>query len=206
MYTYKDQSDPKQAVDQLLFSISNNNTIRYGVADETEPQLKMHHRVLRPVGVATEIYNQITDTLSVQCTNVNGRFVERQFIKENVYGQNNICLWSPQTNTYADYGPVTTNYGILTNEDMCPRDYNLNVDSYFWGACLCWENGGRRSRNGKNATCVAELHDSGDEHKTLNGVPNPSIPPARFVRLTIRPRPNPLKKLLYAVNRVLMPI
>ena len=45
---------------------------------------------------------------------------------------------------------------------MCPRDYNLNVDSYFWGACLCWENGARRSRNGKNATCVTELPVNGN--------------------------------------------
>jgi hypothetical protein len=40
---------------------------------------------------------------------------------------------------------------------MCPRDYNLSVDVKSWGACSCWGNGGRRSKDGKTATCVAEL-------------------------------------------------
>jgi len=157
MYTSKNQN----GVDQLSFGTSGDN-IRYGVVDESDAS-KMRHRVLRPVGIATEIYNQITDTLSVQCTNVNGRFVERQFIKENIYGggnseQPNICLWHlQQGDYYNDYKAVADMYGISDGENMCPRDYNLNVDTYFWGACLCWENGGRRSRNGKNATCVAEL-------------------------------------------------
>ena len=168
MYASKDQSD----VDQLSFNTSGDS-IRYGVIDESDTGNdtgKMRHRVLRPVGVATEIYNQITDTLSVQCTNVNGRFVERQFIKENIYGggnseQPNICLWHlQQGDYYNDYKAVADMYGISDGENMCPRDYNLNVDTYFWGACLCWENGGRRSHNGKNATCVAELPDNGTWH------------------------------------------
>ncbi len=40
------------------------------------------------------------------------------------------------------------------NENMCPRDYNSSVDVQSWGACLCWENGGRRSNNGTSTRCV----------------------------------------------------
>ena len=184
MYTNYDTD-----TDQLSFNFYpteiTNGQIRYGIVDNSGA--KMRNRALRPVGVATEIYNQITDTLNIQCTNINGRFVERQFIKENLYGgknKDNICLWYPQQPTSAAqthyrnqiqlgvmYGMFpetldTNNIPIIPNqidgkdfygENMCPRDYNLNVDSVFWGACLCWENGGRRSKNGQNATCVAEL-------------------------------------------------
>jgi hypothetical protein len=55
------------------------------------------------------------------------------------------------------YGILPSDQSDFIGEDMCPRDYNINVNTDFWGACLCWENGGRRSKNGKNATCVAEL-------------------------------------------------
>ena len=37
---------------------------------------------------------------------------------------------------------------------MCPRDYTLSVDTSSWGMCSCWENGGRRSKNGKSAKCM----------------------------------------------------
>ncbi len=165
MYTTRSSGE----IDQLSFNISQNtsDTIRYGTKSKSDST--MRHRVLRPTGVATEVYNQIVDTLAIQCTNINGRFVERQFIKENLYGgsnsnQPNICLWHLQGggDTEQQYQDIADDYGISDNENMCPRDYNLNVDSYFWGACLCWENGGRRSRNGKNATCVAELPVTGD--------------------------------------------
>ncbi len=55
----------------------------------------------------------------------------------------NLSIWPIEqtTNTYP--------------ENMCPRDYNANVDVQSWGACLCWENGGRRSNNGTTTRCVA---------------------------------------------------
>ena len=49
------------------------------------------------------------------------------------------------------FEPVTT----IKYENMCPRDYNTTVDVQSWGACLCWENGGRRSNNGTTTRCVA---------------------------------------------------
>lgn len=58
------------------------------------------------------------------------------------------------TTTWQAFQPsnllTTTQY-----ENMCPRDYNTNVDVQSWGACLCWENGGRRSNNGTTTRCVA---------------------------------------------------
>ena len=45
---------------------------------------------------------------------------------------------------------VTTDH----HENMCPRDYEKNIDIQSWGACLCWENGGRRSNNGTSTRCT----------------------------------------------------
>ena len=195
MYTKKDSGEQDQLSFTVLDDTQDTGTaLRYGI--QTSGQ-KMRNRVLRPTGVATEVYNQIIDTLTTQCSNIKGQFVERQFIKENIYGgknKDNICLWYPQggnaeeanpadtSSSFKNYKILATLYGIFTNanqtpedeseetedntisipenfigENMCPRDYNLNVDTAFWGACLCWENGGRRSKNGRNATCVAEL-------------------------------------------------
>ena len=187
MYTIKEGDDDQN--DQLQFTVEDatnpgDAVQRYGIKIGSNDK-KMQNRVLRPIGVATEVYNQIIDTLATQCANIQGRFVERQFIKENIYGgkgKNNLCLWYPQnsfdnTNQYENYITLANLYGIFTEtsvpddftgEDMCPRDYNLNVDTSFWGACLCWENGGRRSKNGKNATCVAEfpVNPTTDEEDT----------------------------------------
>ena len=187
MYTIKGANDKSDQLSYTVTSATQDASIRYGIVKKStsgsETQ-QMGNRVLRSTGVATEIYNQIIDSLSIQCTNINGRFVERQFIREYLYGgknNNNICLWYPrgdQDNKVLRkiYKRIGVMYGMFVSagqspddpddiqipdgwngEDMCPRDYNLNVDSNFWGACLCWENGGRRSKNGKNATCVIEL-------------------------------------------------
>lgn len=122
----------------------------------------LNHRTPRPTGVATETYNQIVDILSTQCENVQGRFVEIQFIKEGLYLEENLC--TSNFDGSLEYGGgdgfnpnLVEIYGIGNGEDMCPRDYDLNVDTQSWGACLCWENGGRRSKWGKSAKCVSGL-------------------------------------------------
>lgn len=131
-----------------------------GKVEGAEVQILKHHEA-RPTGVATEIYNQIVDILSTQCRNLQGRFMELQFIKE-AYEEDNLCV-SRFTDFAAAYGGAndTPNlvdmYAIGNGENMCPRDYDLNVDTQSWGACLCWENGGRRSKYGKSAKCVAGL-------------------------------------------------
>ena len=139
-----------------------NGTINARVLSHHEP---------RPTGVATEIYNQIVDTLATQCTNLQGRFVELQFIKQGLYQESNLCL--SNFDGSIEYGgsggngagtaetPNLVNlYGIGQGEDMCPRQYNLDVDTQSWGACLCWENGGRRSKWGKSPKCIAGVPTS----------------------------------------------
>ena len=109
----------------------------------------------RTTGVATEMYNQIVDILTTQCTNLQGRFVELQFVKDGAYDETNVCLA-----TFTDYSAYKTlreSYGIADAENMCPRDYGLSVDIQSWGACQCWENGGRRSKFGTSAKCAPVL-------------------------------------------------
>ena len=129
--------------------------------DDVGDKYVLQHRVSRPTGVATEVYNQILDTLTTQCANLQGRFIELQFRKITNYQEENLCL--------ANFGlPETINpgdllskdflfffsYSIIIGENMCPRDYELNVDTQSWGACICWENGGRRSKNGTSPKCM----------------------------------------------------
>ena len=149
---------------------------RYGLldSDETEgiettanpavtARLLSHH-VPRPTGVATEIYNQVVDILTTQCMNLQGRFLELQFIKTDLYDENNVCL--AQFDGSIEYGGggkgnypnLVGIYGIANYENMCPRDYDLSVDTQSWGACLCWENGGRRSKYGKSPKCIAGFY------------------------------------------------
>lgn len=116
----------------------------------------VNHRYLRPTGVATEVYNQIIDILSTQCRNLQGRFVELQYGNTRNYDTNNKCLIKKsETDPYQ-----ISSHGIDGNsfqENMCPRDYGLSVDVKSWGACSCWENGGRRSKNGTSPKCVSVL-------------------------------------------------
>ena len=133
----------------------------------------LSHHVPRPTGVATEIYNQIVDTLSTQCMNLQGRFIELQFIT-GLYKENNLCesnfinsieYGGGKTDTAIGGVSLSPNlveiYAIGFGENMCPRDYDLNVDTQSWGACLCWENGGRRSKWGKSPKCIAGVPVAG---------------------------------------------
>ena len=138
-------------------------------ADVTVSGRVLSHHTPRPTGVATEVYNQIVDSLSTQCMNVQGRFIELQFIKSGLYKESSLC--ESNFTGSIEYGGGNTNpgstvslspnlvalYGIGEGENMCPRDYDLNVDTQSWGACLCWENGGRRSKWGKSPKCISGL-------------------------------------------------
>lgn len=119
----------------------------YGTLYKQGGDTYVKHRFPRSTGVATEVYNQVVSILGTQCMNLHGRFVELQFIKSMF----KTCSVSKQD----DY--LKSGYGVFEGENMCPRDYALGVDTESWGACLCWENGGRRSKNGTSARCVAEL-------------------------------------------------
>ena len=159
----------------LLDDVATENITKINIAtnqaDGTIDARVLSHHEPRPTGVATEIYNQIVDTLATQCTNLQGRFVELQFIKQGLYQESNLCL--SNFNDSIEYGgaggedagtaetPNLVNlYGIGQGEDMCPRQYNLDVDTQSWGACLCWENGGRRSKWGKSPKCIAGVPTS----------------------------------------------
>ena len=173
----------------LLDDVKTENITKIDIAtnqgiDTINARVLSHHEP-RPTGVATEIYNQIVDTLATQCTNLQGRFVELQFIKQGLYQESNLCL--SNFDSSIEYGgtggggagtaetPNLVNlYGIGKGEDMCPRQYNLDVDTQSWGACLCWENGGRRSKWGKSPKCIAGVPTStamNDAKCTSSNVP-----------------------------------
>ena len=44
-------------------------------------------------------------------------------------------------------------YHFIPEENMCPSNYGINVDTQSWGMCSCWENRGFRSKNGTIPTC-----------------------------------------------------
>ncbi len=160
---------PKHRYGQLANLYHDNTITKSGnttIIDNTG--LKAHvlaQRNLRPTGVATEIYNQVVDILTTQCTNLQGRFIEYQFVKPSLYNPDSFCQSKFGSNGETEYSGAQIGqnknfvklYGIGKNEDMCPRDYNLGVDTQSWGACLCWENGARRSKWGTSAKCMAVL-------------------------------------------------
>ncbi len=149
---------------------------RYGrltlTANNTGYELR-HHVPYSP-GVATEVYNQVVDVLSTQCTNAQGKFIEVHLIDMNSYAPDNFCkstFYKKDENNNQPislYGGVKSTpnlantYKVGDGEDMCPKQYNLSVDIHSWGACLCWENGGRRSKWGQSAKCLAAFPTATD--------------------------------------------
>lgn len=123
---------------------ADNGDNRYGIVEVSS----LKHRKTRPTGVATEVYNQVIDILTTQCTNLQGRFIELQHNRILQYNSDELCKIKTGPNDV---------YKVGNDENMCPSDYILGVDTQSWGACLCWENGGRRSKNGKAAKCMAIL-------------------------------------------------
>jgi hypothetical protein len=145
---------------KYIFAPASSLTRKYGIIT-TNNIVKDRGR--RPTGVATEIYNQILDTLTTQCMNLQGRFIEPQFTQVTNYDPENMCL-SNFTENSRYYNLVET-YKIGDAEDMCPRDYRLDVDTNSWGACICWENGGRRSKWGKSTKCTPSFATNYDDKK-----------------------------------------
>jgi len=164
-------------------------------ADGTQ---KKQVRLLRSSGVATEVYNQIMDILQIQCSNLDGKFMNVQNLALDMYSasydpqeyckatfHNNNSRYNSLYELYSvgksytvfDYAYFDSDpFGIQQqgqpaviqsqswrrqsvaqehdNENVCPKDYAKNVDVQSWGACLCWENGGRRSNNGTSTRCT----------------------------------------------------
>lgn len=136
---------------------SGESNSLYGLMQEDGTILA---RYLRSSGIATEVYNQILSTLTTQCTNLQGRFVEPQFVTDYYDKENNMCTYIHNTNPIKDLYGLQTDYINNISENMCPRDYGLSVDTQSWGICSCWENGGRRSQNGASTKCSAVYYNS----------------------------------------------
>ncbi|MBQ7185436.1 MAG: hypothetical protein IJR92_01345 [Alphaproteobacteria bacterium] len=111
---------------------------------------KFTNRRLRPTGVATEVYNQIIDILQTQCMNMNGKFVEAQYVKHVS------SIPSCFITAIGGYGLAYLSQGSdePQQENICPKNYLQDVDTDAWGVCSCWENGGRRSKGGLISKCM----------------------------------------------------
>ena len=157
--------------DYTIDTADTATTTKYGMLNGNGTCIE--HRKLRTTGIATEVYNQVIDILTTQCMNLQGRFMELQFSRINQYNPENLCLsnfeYNPSTDEWMkESHNIGYTRGIINwsgenyadnpqTENMCPRDYTLSVDTSSWGTCSCWENGGRRSKNGKSAKCLAAI-------------------------------------------------
>jgi hypothetical protein len=158
-YTYVGDGNDSHAAYGYGWANLDNGETDIPWADEN---YKFKNRRLRPTGVATEVYNQIIDSLITQCMNVEGKFIEAQFVDHRWYGlqSNSLCHLSWQSLDSYLGQEIETNYGNSDanwHENMCPKDYDSNIDTNAWGVCLCWENGGRRSKNGLFGNCIASI-------------------------------------------------
>ena len=118
-------------------------------------------RTIRPTGVATEVYYKILDNLKANCDGLGGYFVEWKNARNKGYQKNNLCYIDSDDISSVFYINSQNSsqrslnywYHFIPQENMCPANYTSNVDTQSWGICSCWENGGRRSKNGTIATC-----------------------------------------------------
>ena len=138
-------------LEEVFGGFDADSTSDYDVADRTPRQM----------GIATEIYYKILDTLAKQCAGLGGYFVEYKYAPQYGYKPDNFCkIDSNNTDSIFYINPVHNSqnslvywYHFIPEEDMCPLNYGITVDTQSWGACSCWENGGYRSKNGTIATC-----------------------------------------------------
>ena len=132
----------------------------FGGFDNSDQNYIVENRKPRPDGVATEVYYNILDTLTTNCSGLGGYFVEYKYAVKYGYKPDNFCkidsasLISPfYSPTNPDENLLTHWYHFINEENMCPANYSVNVDTQSWGMCSCWENGGYRSKNGSLPTC-----------------------------------------------------
>ncbi|MCQ2599324.1 MAG: hypothetical protein MJ187_03025 [Alphaproteobacteria bacterium] len=152
---------------------SDGKDLYWGQLLEAEGQSTISRQKPRPIGVASEIYYKIIDILSTQCRNLDGSFVEIVWISDtyqtpypnakditkigkagSCFIANQLGSWSYASGAEADMRNV---YSLTDGENMCPKGYSTTIDTDSWGACLCWENGARRSNNGQSTKCEAMI-------------------------------------------------
>ena len=132
---------------------------------------------MRTSGVATEVYNNVINILSSDCSNLSGVFISKRFLDTDKYGtgsgsdalgnDDKICYTNfpdaQTTETPPTYYDIAQLYqiGTLTSsntydgkENICPLNYMNRVNVKSWGICSCWENGGRRSDKGNSMQCM----------------------------------------------------
>ena len=162
-FTY---TDPSGATDDttkaFAYGWARADDIEADKSIWADSNYKFQNRRLRPTGIATDVYNNIIDSLSTQCMNNQGKFVEAQFVNHNLYNDpDNLCniIWSNDTITMLDlyYGLLKPDTASPYQENVCFKDYALMTDVHAWGICSCWENGGRRSKNGLISKCSAVI-------------------------------------------------
>ncbi len=146
----------------------------YGITNNTNT---FEEHKIRDTGIATEVYNQILDILTAQCATLQGRFTQLKNLKELSYQTSDICsanfnnpmfASAPQEVRLANYVDLASIYGVFDGENMCPRNYSASIDTASWGACLCWENGARRSINGTSVKCVSAMPINGNPTQPNN--------------------------------------
>lgn len=131
-------------------------------------------RIPRQTGVATEIYYRILDTLANNCAGLGGYFVEYKYAKEYGYKSDDFCKIASNdmdsifyiNSVYNSPASLVYWYHFMPEENMCPFNYGIAVDTQSWGMCSCWENRGYRSKNGTTNTCIPVL-------PALSGVNDP---------------------------------
>jgi len=138
-------------IESVFGGFDNDPLSAYNVANRTP----------RQTGVATEIYYKIIDTLTTQCAGLGGYFVEYKYATQYGYNPEDFCkIASNDMDSVFYINPFHNSvnslvywYHFIPEEDMCPLNYGVDVDTQSWGMCSCWENGGWRSKNGTIPTC-----------------------------------------------------
>ncbi len=161
---------------------TKNGAIYWGTlkkSTQTSLSFPVNRQTPRPIGVASEVYYKIIDILTTQCRNLDGVFSELLWIDptyQTPYSSPKIGIAGPCfiANSASDwyYGSLRYKYSISDAENMCPKGYSSTIDTKSWGACLCWENGARRSNNGTFAKCTAMIPYTStqiQEDPSLNG-------------------------------------
>ena len=128
-------------------------------------------RQIRATGIATEVYYKILDNLRNNCNGLGGFFVEYQYAQKYGYNPDNFCrIDSDNVDSVFYINPIATTprsltywYHFVPKENICPANYTSDVDTQSWGMCSCWENGGRRSKNGLIGTCRPVLPTTTNE-------------------------------------------
>lgn len=160
--------------DKYIDSTNNKYAYIYTDAiDDISNNSTSKTREIRPMGIATEIYQKIIDNLTKNCAGLGGYFVEYKYAETYGYKPDDFCkIDSNSNNGYNVFhiDPAVNQeqslvywYHFVNEENVCPANYSSDVDTQSWGMCSCWENGGQRSKNGTATTCRPLLPSLSDQ-------------------------------------------